>query len=145
MPSALDQKLTRAIGVSNYKTADLKALEGPKPSVNQCQMSIAHHDDDTIGYCQANGIVYESYQAMKGCPFTNPALTAIATKHGKSAAQVCLRWVLQKGAIMAVGLGGNASKMAAYSKENLDLYGFNLTASEMALLDSLKPKQVEEA
>ena len=59
--------------------------------------------------------------------------------------QVCLRWVLQKGAIMAVGLGGNASKMASYAKENLDLYGFNLTASEMALLDSLKPKQVEEA
>ena len=63
---ALEQNLTRAIGVSNYKTADLKALEGPKPSVNQCQMSIAQRDDDTIGYCQASGIVYESYQTLKG-------------------------------------------------------------------------------
>lgn len=60
---ALALNLTRAIGVSNYATADLKALEGATPRVNQCQMSIQNHDDDTIAYCAAHGIVYESYQA----------------------------------------------------------------------------------
>ena len=100
-------------------------------------MSIAHHDDDTIGYCQANGIVYESYQAMKGCPFTNPALTAIATKHGKSAAQVCLRWVLDRGCISATGTGLDATKAAAYAKENLGIYDFALTPDEVKALNVL--------
>ena len=102
--AALAQGLTRAIGVSNYVTADLKALSGPKPSLNQCQMSIQHHDDDTIAYCAENGIQYESYQAMKGCPFSDPQLMQIATAHNVSAAQVCLRWVLERGCVSATGV-----------------------------------------
>jgi diketogulonate reductase-like aldo/keto reductase len=48
---ALAMNLTKAIGVSNYAAADLKTLEGPKPAVNQCYMSIQRHDDETIQYC----------------------------------------------------------------------------------------------
>ena len=66
---------------------------------------------------------------------------AIASGHGVSVAQVCLRWVLQHGAVMAVGTGANASKVAGYAEEDLDLYGFALSDSEMALLDNYtKPK-----
>ena len=54
--------LTRAIGVSNYKAKQLSALiakADKKPSVNQCLFSVAHHDDETLDYCKANGVQYE--------------------------------------------------------------------------------------
>ena len=49
--------------MSNYKAADLKALDTSKavPAVNQCDMSIKQHDDVSIAYCQAHNIYYESY------------------------------------------------------------------------------------
>ena len=114
---ALKLNLTRAIGVSNYKTADLKALKGPPPSVNQCEMSVKSHDDDTIEYCQANGILHEAYFAMKGCPFTDARVGSIATAHNVSVSQVCLRYVLERGCAMAVGTGADASKVAPYARE----------------------------
>ena len=49
---------------------------------------------------------------------------------------MCLRWVLQKGATMAVGLGSNSSQMDDYAKADLDLYGFELTDAEMATLSA---------
>jgi len=140
LEQALAQNLTRAIGVSNYKEKQLSALlaqADTKPAVNQCQLSIAHRDDATLAYCAAQGVQYEAYEAMNGCPFSNTQVQAIASAHGVGVSQVCLRWVLQKGAIMAVGLGSNTSKIPGYAHENLDLYSFNLTTSEMALLDSL--------
>ena len=76
----LEMNLTRAIGVSNYVAADLKALEGPKPKVNQCYMSLTKWDKETVEYCHAQSIQYESYQAMKGCPFTDKTVTALAAK-----------------------------------------------------------------
>lgn len=139
---ALDQGLTRAIGVSNYDHTHLAALSGDVPSVNQCQLSIAGsfgqkgHDDATIKYCQDHGIVYESYGALKGCPFSDSHLGAIADQHNKSVAQVCLRWTLQRGAVVAAGTGANATSAAAYAKENLDIFSFELDSAEMEYLNN---------
>jgi len=139
---ALDQGLTRAIGVSNYDHTHLAALSGDVPSVNQCQLSISGsfgqkgHDDATIKYCQDNGIVYESYGALKGCPFSDSHLGTIAAKHDKSVAQVCLRWTLQRGAVVAAGTGHNATSAAAYAKENLDIFSFELDSAEMKYLNN---------
>jgi diketogulonate reductase-like aldo/keto reductase len=52
--------------------------------------------------------------------------------------QVCLRWVLQRGAVMAVGTGSNPATAGQYSAEDLDLFSFNLTAPEMSTLNALK-------
>jgi len=131
--------LVKSIGVSNYFAGQLAALEGEKPAINQCEMSIEGHDDDTISYCQANNITYESYGAMRGCPFTHPTVEAIAKAHSASAAQVCLRWALQRGAVLASGTGSNASKAAAYSKENLGAITMSeLTGDEMTKLGNLQ-------
>ena len=54
-----------------------------------------------------------------------------------SAAQVCLRWVLEKDCMIAAGTGSDPSKVDAYSKENYDIYGFQLTADEIAELDKI--------
>jgi len=136
----LAMNLTRAIGVSNYKEDDLRALREPKPSVNQCSMSLQSWDSETINFCLENQIQYESFHGMKGCPFDNKDLISIAAAHKVSAAQVCLRWVLEKGCMIASGTGADPTKAAAYAKENLDIYGFQLTPEEMATLDKIHPQ-----
>jgi len=140
LEQALAQNLTRAIGVSNYNKKQLAALlekATVKPAVNQCHLSIAKHADDDIAFCKSQGITYEAYEAMRGCPFSDAKTQAIAKGHSVGVSQVCLRYVLQKGAILAVGLGGNQTNMPAYAAGNLDLFGFNLTSTDMAYLDSL--------
>lgn len=139
MEQALAQNLTRAIGVSNYNKAQLGALLSVakiKPAVNQCQMSMANQEDEMLEYCAHNGIVFEAYAAMRGCPFSNPKVQQIAAARGVGVSQVCLRWVLQKGAVMAVGLGKNTTNMLSYAKEDLDVYSFELSDGEMATLSA---------
>jgi 2,5-diketo-D-gluconate reductase A len=60
--SALKQGLVRSIGVSNFKKADIKGVldaGGTPPAINQCQMSIGSHDDETIAFTQSMNITYE--------------------------------------------------------------------------------------
>ena len=86
--------------------ADLEALDmsGAVPSVNQRAMSVTHHDDESIAYCQGKGIVFESYFTLKGCPWNNADVKTIAASHNVSVSQVCLRYVLDRGgAIAAAG------------------------------------------
>ena len=104
------------------------------PAVNQCDMSATKHDDETIAFSQAHNITYEAFEAMHGCPFTDPAAVVIATAHGVSVPQVCLRYVLQRGCIMAVGTGKDASTVAGFAASDLDLYGFELTDDELTTI-----------
>ena len=102
-------------------------------------MSIGQHDDDTIAYCAKNGIQYEAFGTMRTCygqSFT-PKLEAIAKAHSTGTAQVCLRWVLQRGAVMAIGTGSNPTSITNYTKEDLDVFGFELTAAEMSTINGL--------
>jgi len=142
LEQALAKGLTRSIGVSNYNSAQLKALQTTttKPALNQCRMGVEFHDEDTIKYCQQNGIRYESYDALKGCPTTDQRLITIAKAHNKNAYQVCLRWVLERACVIAAGTGNDPKLVAQYSKENLDIYGWNLTAAEVQVLNSIKPE-----
>jgi diketogulonate reductase-like aldo/keto reductase len=98
-------------------------------------MSMANQESEMLEFCEENGIVFEAYAAMRACPFSNKDVQNIAAKHGVEVSQVCLRWVLQKGAVFAVGLGANTTEMPAYSRENLQLYDFELTPAEMKTLD----------
>jgi diketogulonate reductase-like aldo/keto reductase len=150
---ALEMGLTRAIGVSNYNSSELAALTDHVPSVNQVQMSVGPdnnhskgwpmppiaHDDATIAYCLANNITYEAWRVIGGCPFSNPQLNAIAKAHTVEASQICFRWVLQRGAVIAAGTGGDASKVKEYSAENLAVFNFTLTDAEMKTLNEISP------
>ena len=66
--------LTRSIGVSNFNGAELAELKGDTPTVNQCAMSVRHHDDTTIAYCHRHGSLYQAYGVMKGCSFADSAV-----------------------------------------------------------------------
>jgi len=130
---------SRAIGVSNYCQSCFECiLKTAKiiPAVNQVQYHVGE-GDDPIGlhsYCKSKGITMEAYSAMaQGSKelITGNLTTSIGKAHGKSGAQVALKWVIQKG----VPLVTKASN-PAYLAEDIDLFDFDLTAAEMALLDA---------
>jgi len=142
MLQAQKEGLVTSIGVSNYDSTQLANVDwsGTVPAINQCHMSIGKHDDTTIAYCQAHGIQYEAYGAMRSCygKDYSPKLQKIADVHSTGLAQVCLRWVLQRGAIMAIGTGSDATNIGNYTKEDLDVFGFNLTEAEMNQINAMK-------
>lgn len=63
---------------------------------------------------------------------------AIGNAHSVGISQVCLRWVLQRGAVMAIGTGSNSSNIDAYTKEDLDIFNFELTDADMAAINVMK-------
>lgn len=132
--------LARAIGVSNFAQADLaaaidgaKALGGVLPAVNQCSMSIGHRDQPLIAYCKQLGITYEAYSPLRHVDLSDARIGAVAKAHGKSAAQVALRWVIQQDVPLATSPG--ASKQ--FALQDLELDSFTLTPDEMDALSAL--------
>jgi 2,5-diketo-D-gluconate reductase A len=100
--------------------------------VNQIDWGPALYDRAVLAGHAARGVLVEGYSPLKNTNLRDPALTAIATAHGVSAAQVVLRWHLQHD-ITVIPKSGRPERIAA----NLDLFGFTLTADQMAALDGL--------
>jgi len=147
LEAVLASGLTRAIGVSNYNRTHLELLKGTTPALNQCEMSLTGsfgqvgHDEETISYCNSKNITYESYGALKGCPVNDTTLRSIADTHQVSPIQVCLRWILQRGAVVATGTGADATKVGEYAKSDLEVYDSpTLTDAEMETLNKLQDK-----
>ena len=140
LEQALAQNLTRAIGISNFNSEqieDLLKIATVVPAVNQCSMGVASHDDATIATCAKHNITYEAYGTMKGCNFSSPVISKIGTSHNKSAAQVCLRYIIDRDAVIAVGTGSSTDDAKMYTPEDLDIFDFQLSKDEMATLNAL--------
>ena len=74
---------------------------------------------------------------MKGCNFTNPTIMNIAKSRNVSIAQVCLRYVIDRKCVLAVGTGNDAATAKSYAVEDMGIFDFSLTAAEMSLLNAL--------
>ncbi|MFJ9545617.1 aldo/keto reductase [Streptomyces erythrochromogenes] len=127
----------KAVGVSNFRTEDLDRIAAESalvPAVNQVELHPLHPQAALRAEHAARGIVTEAWSPLgQGKELlTLPAVTAIAGAHGRSAAQVVLRWHLQHGIVVIP-----KSVTPARIRENLDVFGFELDASEMAALDAL--------
>ena len=133
----------RAIGISNFKSDDVAKLcgSGPceiPPAVNQIDYSVLHHDERTIEYCRSHNITVEAYSPLGGTHgtqsvFGNPTVKRVAAAHNVSAAQVALRWIVQRGDVLTV-----LSESSDHQKNDADLWSFELSAGEMAELDALQ-------
>ncbi len=92
----------RAIGVSNFNVADLRAiLDGckVKPMADQIKFYIGNIQAETAAFCQTNGIQVEGYSPLAtGKILKNADVLEMAERYGKSVAQICIRYVIQKGA-----------------------------------------------
>ena len=93
----------RVIGVSNFLQDDLESLLAGcrvKPMVNQILLHISNTDKELVDFCRAQGIQVEAYSPIAhGEALKNPAIVRMAEKYGVSAAQLCIRYVIQLGAV----------------------------------------------
>ncbi|WP_314737948.1 aldo/keto reductase [Limosilactobacillus urinaemulieris] len=130
------QGLTRSIGVSNYQIIHLQYLATQAhemPVINQVERHPRLNQKPLIEYDRQHGIITQAWSPLgRGTVLTNPILEKIAKKHGKSPAQIVLRWHLQSGVAFIP-----KSVHEARIKQNIDIYNFSLTAEEMAAIDDL--------
>lgn len=126
------------IGVSNFMVNhlhELAAKSNTVPSVNQIEFHPFIYDKQApvLEYCAKHNIVVEAYSPLaRGRKVDDPRIGTIAEKHGKSNAQVMLRWALQHKTVPIP-----KSSHPGRIKENLDVFDFELTKQDMAELDSL--------
>ncbi|MFF4645851.1 aldo/keto reductase [Streptomyces sp. NPDC001389] len=127
----------RAVGVSNFRPADLERLgaESPLvPAVNQVELHPLFPQAELRALHASLGIATEAWSPLgQGKELLElPAVAAVAAKHGRSAAQVVLRWHLRLGTIVIP-----KSVTPSRIRENLDVFGFELDAEDLAALDAL--------
>ncbi|MFJ7511449.1 aldo/keto reductase [Peribacillus simplex] len=126
----------KAIGVSNFQIHHLKDLMEDaevKPMVNQVECHPRLTQKEVQAFCKEQGIQLEAWSPlMQGELLDNDVLQAIATKHGKSVAQVILRWDLQNG-IVTIPKSTKEHRIV----ENSSVFDFELTEEEMNQIDGL--------
>jgi diketogulonate reductase-like aldo/keto reductase len=132
-----DQKVVRAIGVSNFQTHhldDLLADANVVPAVNQVELHPRLTQTELRGYCDGKGIVVESWSPLMagGEILQNMAIARIAAAHGKTPAQVVLRWHIQSGLVVIP-----KSVTPERISENIEIFDFELTAEDIKAIDDL--------
>ncbi|MEU9092166.1 aldo/keto reductase [Streptomyces sp. NPDC048428] len=128
--------LVRSIGVSNFTAAHLARLEeetGVLPAVNQIEMHPRLPQEELRAVHAAKGIVTESWSPLgRGRDLlADPELVAIAAAHGVTPGRAVLRWHTQLGAVPIP-----KSATPGRQRENLDLFGFELTPDELARISA---------
>jgi len=132
---AKKQGQARAIGVSNYSLAmidELVSATGVTPAVNQIEWSPLLFDQATVDGHDERGIVVEGYSALRGGTLDNPTISEIAQRHGKSPAQVIIRWHLQHG-IVVIPKSVQKERIVA----NAAVGHFELSDEDMKAMDGL--------
>lgn len=127
----------RAIGISNFKphhVEDLLSEAEVVPSVNQIELHPFFQQKETRAICDKNGIHIESYSPLMrgGEALENPVITEIAKAHGKTSAQVILRWHIQENFIVIP-----KSVKAERIRENFEVFDFELSADDMQKIEAL--------
>jgi diketogulonate reductase-like aldo/keto reductase len=126
----------RAIGVSNFLVHQLTELmdnSAVKPVINQVEFHPFLLQRELLEFDHKNGIAHEAWGPLtKGKYLDNPVLTDIAENHGKTPAQVLIRWDIQH---EVVTIPKSVHRERIY--ENADVFDFELTDEEMERIDSL--------
>ena len=130
----------RAIGVTSFSSERLQDLflhNEVKPMVNQIETNPLFQQRQANDFLRQEGIQHEAWAPFAEGQrdiFNNPTIKAIAAAHGKTTAQVILRWLNQRG-VVVIPKSVSRERMA----ENFDIFGFTLTDDEMrrmAVLDA---------
>jgi 2,5-diketo-D-gluconate reductase A len=136
--AARDQGLARAVGVSNYSTAqldELTAATGQTPQVNQIPWAPALFDAAELEEHRRRGVVLEGYSPFKNTDLRHPVLAEIADRHGVTPAQVVVRWHVDH-QVVVIPKSATPERIAA----NFDVWAFSLTDEELAAVDGLRAR-----
>lgn len=138
MEKLMRDGFVRAIGISNFspdRLIDLCMNQETAPAVNQIELHPFFHQKEAIKIMDDFHVVPEAWgplcEGQKNI-FQNRVLNAIAKKHGRTVAQIILRWHLQKG-VTAIPRTVHEERMA----ENMDIWDFELTKREMEQIETL--------
>ena len=132
----------RAIGISNFhpdRVMDLILHSEVKPAVNQIETHPFHQQVEAHQFLETNKVQIESWGPFaegKNGIFQNELLRSIAVRHGKSVAQVILRWLTQRG-VVAIPKSVIKERM----QENFAVFDFELGAEDMAAIATLDTKR----
>ena len=136
LESALTTGRVQGIGVSNFNVAHLERLltEGTVvPALNQVELHPALQQDVVRTFDAANGIATEAWSPLaRGRMNDNEVLQSLAAEHGKSVAQVIIRWHLQLGNLV-IPKTSNPDRLA----ENIDVFDFELSQHDMQRIAGL--------
>ncbi len=131
---------TKAIGVSNFRIADIEEILHSGtivPAVNQIEFHPFLYRQELLRYCQSKGIVLEAHSPLThGKHLRDPRIVAISQAYHKSPAQILIRWCLQHG-LVPIPKTLKKERM----KENLAVFDFSIGDSDMAKIDSLNINQ----
>ena len=126
----------RAIGLSNFLPHHIEALLKTaeiKPMVDQIELHPGWLQRGTLRYCGDYGILVEAWSPMgRGALLETPALKELAERYGKSIAQLCVRWVIQHGAL-PLPKSVHPDRIAA----NAQVFDFSISDRDMETMDNL--------
>jgi 2,5-diketo-D-gluconate reductase A len=126
----------RTIGVCNFLEEHLTTIADltyTHPAVNQIELHPLLNQAELRALHAERGIVTEAYSPLGvGKLLDNPTITSVAQAHGKTPAQVAIRWSVQLGNVV-IPRSGNPERI----KQNIDVFDFELTDDEMAQIDGL--------
>lgn len=138
MEEAYKSGMVRAIGVSNFypdRFLDIHHFAEIKPAVNQIETHVFWQQKAAKEYLKKNGTQIESWGPFaegKNDYFNNPVLKEIGSRHGKSTAQVALRFLIQSDVIV-IPKSSHKERM----EENFNIFDFKLTEDEMTQIEAL--------
>lgn len=140
MEAAVSEGKIRSIGLSNWYVKELEEFLPQvtiKPALVQNEIHPYYQENEVIPYIQNLGTVVQGWYPFGGRGYTaellgNEVISQIAASHGKSPAQVILRWNLQRGVAVIPG-----SSNSEHIRENTELFDFELTDEEMNLIKTL--------
>lgn len=136
-----EEGLVRSIGLSNFMQHHIEPVfvrANICPMVNQIEYHPGFTQRECVEFCQKNNILVEAWSPLgRGNVLNNPLLKTIAAQHGKSVAQVAIRWVMQTGVLPLV-----KSVTPSRIKENIDVFDFELSQQEMLEIASLKTDRI---
>ncbi|WP_455064940.1 aldo/keto reductase [Prevotella nigrescens] len=139
MEKAYKDGKTRAIGVSNFQAGrffDFVNFTDTKPMVNQLQCNTLAQQKDIQPFLAETGTKTMAWGPLGGQGadgiVKSELLASIGQKYGKSAAQVALRWLIQRG-IVAIPKSSHIERM----KQNIDVFDFSLTNDDMAQIETM--------
>lgn len=131
-----DEGLVTSIGVSNFTVDNLSRIieaTGVVPAVNQIELHPDFQQSELRAFHERHGIVTESWSPLgRGAALSSPQIGAIARKHGKTPAQIVLRWHVDSG-LMVIPKSVTLNRI----RENLQLFDFALDEEDLAAIAGL--------
>ncbi|CAE6488111.1 unnamed protein product [Rhizoctonia solani] len=131
-----DKGKIKSVGVSNYGVKHLEEIEQAgleAPTVNQIELHPWCQQKDIVEYCKKHDIVVQAYcPIVRGEKWGHPVVGELSKKHGRSEAQILIRWSLQKG-FVPLPKSTHEERIV----ENADVFGFELSAEDVGALDAL--------